>query len=245
MRLKESFLRWWTQRTPREQRLLKVAGAVMVFSLLYFLLSAEFRALAGARRELAAKRQELYVSRVEAAKLPREKDRLELARVQWETVKAAMSRSVETGITIADLERAAKNHGADLFSVEPGGPVERFYHGHLRAVPVKVKFQGQFPAVLAALKNCEKLANPGEIRSVKISAEEKEGAPPGTVTAETVLVLYSLNLPEWHQPVQGVPAGREDSFQPLVWPQENQKINPETETKPQGQLQLPPRAGGS
>ncbi|MGB9804844.1 MAG: hypothetical protein ACPLRU_03995 [Desulfofundulus sp.] len=242
MRLRESFQSWWIQRNPRGQRMLKLTGALITVSLFYFILSAEFQGLADARRELDAKRQELYVSRVEAAKLPREKERLELDRMQWKTVKAAMSRNVGTGITIADLERAAKNHGANLSSVEPGELVEKYYHGHLQAVPVRVKLQGQFPAVLAALKDYEKLANPGEIRFLKISSEEEEKGPPGTVTAETILVLYSLNMPEWYQPVQGAPPpGRPDAFQPLILPQEDRQTVSGTGVKQlsSGSLQAP------
>lgn len=100
--------------------------------------------------------------------------------------------------------------------------MEVFYRNHLRALTVKVKFSGTFPAVLAAVEKIECLANPGG-----------HGNPSGGKKI--------LNPPEAREMVPGE-SGKHDPLFPLVVPEEQvpeQPVGTAQPEKPAPQENLP------
>ncbi|MGB9887081.1 MAG: type 4a pilus biogenesis protein PilO [Moorellales bacterium] len=196
-------------------RLLKVAAAAAVLALAAWHGAGR---MIDAREELLSARQRYVEAQARAAALPGEDRRLAAAREAWAQAKKKLWRSAESGVMLKDLEDAAGQAGARLVRVEPGQPVEKFWRGHLRAVPVKLSLEGTYPQVLAAVAAVERLASPGEVRQFEIRAVE-EAEVPGTVRADIEAVFYSLNPPEVRAGVPGN-SGRYDPFLPLALPEE-------------------------
>ncbi|NHM28142.1 type II secretion system protein M [Desulfofundulus sp. TPOSR] len=232
--VKERLAAWWSARQDREKKLMVALATVLVVALSAALLWHGVKTASEARKDLSNARDNLRAARAEAASLPAEKERLEEVRFRWETAKTKLWRDAETGITLKDVEDAARSPGAQLLYFEPEKRVEAFYRNHLRALPVKVKLSGTFPAVLAAVEKIERLANPGEVRAVKIEAAEKEEVP-GSVEADITLVLYSLNPPETRERVPGE-SGKYDPFFPLVVPEEQVPEQPGGTAQPEGPI---------
>ena len=199
---------------PDPRQLAKLVVAVLAVAALLF--SGLVR-LADARAGLVAARSRYVSAQSEAASLPREERDLQRAKEAWDAEKQNLWRSAETGVAFKDVEEAVRGGGARLLSVEPGAPVTGPFRGHLRAVPVKVGMRGTYPQVLEAVARLERLANPGEVRQFRVSADPKSEVP-GEVDAEVELVLYSLNPPEAKERVPGK-SGRYDPFFPLVLPE--------------------------
>ncbi|OIQ07680.1 general secretion pathway, M protein [Moorella thermoacetica] len=218
MQIKEPFQKWWLERSPREQRLLKIAGVFLVVLAFYLIISVEINALARARGDFASIRGKLEQGRKMAGELSREKELLLETESKWESIKATMSRSTETGIIVAEMEKVAQKHGVRLSYLEPGQPVERIYRDHLRAVTYKITIQGDFTGLVKTLKDLEKLPNPAEIRSIKVTAAEKGDLSPGNVSADVLIFIYSLNLPEWQQTLDGKMLMNKNTFLPLIQP---------------------------
>lgn len=205
---------WWSARQDREKRLLSVLATVLVLTLFITLLWYSVKFALEAKKGLLNIQDNLRTAQTEATSLPVEKERLKEVQLHWETVKIKLWRNAETGITLKDVEDAACSSEAQLLYFEPEKSVESFYENHLRALPIKVKLSGIFPAVFAAVEKIERMANPGEVRTVKIEATEK-GEVPGIMEADITLVLYSLNPPEMCERVPG-DSGKYDPFFPLV-----------------------------
>lgn len=193
------------------------------------------KGLVDGRGKLIAAHRALADAEAAAARLPAEQKKLEQARKDWNVEKVHLWRSAESGVLLRDLEAAASSAGAKVVSVEPGERVEKFYRGHLRAVPVKISLRGTFPQVLATMTKIEDLASPGEARELKIFPAEGSDVP-GEVRAEAQFVFYSLNPPEEVEGLKGS-SGRYDPFFPLVLP-EAEKTAPQSsgsvEAVPQG-----------
>jgi Tfp pilus assembly protein PilO len=195
------------------RHLLKLAA---VASALALLLGFGVVRVLDARTALLAAHDRYVKAQAEAASVPKEERDLQRALQVWEEKKKFLWRSAETGVMLKDFEDAARAGGVQLLSVEPGKPVENFYRGHLRAVPVKASFRGTFPGVLAAVAAVERLASPGEVRQFQVKTVQQSEVP-GTVEAEVEAVFYSLNPPEVRGKVPGQ-SGRYDPFFPLVLP---------------------------
>lgn len=194
-------------------QLLKLAA---VASVLAALLGYGTLRMLDARAALLAARDAYVQAQAEAASVPKEEKNLQQALQKWDEKKKFLWRSAETGVMFKDFEDAAKSSGAQLLSVEPGKPVEKFYRGHLKAVPVKVSLRGTFPGVLAAVSAVERLASPGEVRQIQVKALPQNDVP-GVVEADAEAVFYSLDPPETRGKVPGE-SGRYDPFFPLVLP---------------------------
>ena len=167
---------------------------------------------AAARKERARAAREASAVKAEALRLPEEKELLAQAQKKWEAEKKKLWRDAAAGATAKDLEIAAKSYGAQVVFFNLGNPVEKVYKNHLRAVTVNTKVYGLFPAVLGALADMERLANPGELSSVKIKAGKN-----GDVTAEAQVTFYSLAPPEYREELPGG-GTRADPFLPLAEP---------------------------
>jgi len=187
-----------------------LAAAVVILFVLAFWQGTE--KAAAARKERARAAQDASAVKAEALRLPEEKELLAQAQKKWETEKKRLWRDAAAGATAKDLEEAAKSYGAQVVFFNLGNPVERVYKNHLRAVTVSAKVYGLFPAVLGALAEMERLANPGELNSVKIKAGKN-----GDVTAEAQVTFYSLTPPEYREELPGE-GTRADPFLPLAEP---------------------------
>jgi Tfp pilus assembly protein PilO len=232
--------------TRREERpagrLLKIAAAAAVLALAAWHGAGR---MIDAREELLSARQRYVEAQARAAALPGEERRLEAAREAWAQAKKKLWRSAETGVMLKDLEDAAGRAGARLVRVEPGQPIEKFWRGHLRAVPIKLSLEGTYPQVLAAVAAVERLASPGEVRQFEVRAA-KEADVPGTVRADIEAVFYSLNPPEVRARVPGS-SGRYDPFLPLVLPKEirEEPASPEASEPERGFTEERPAEEGS
>ncbi len=201
--------------TAELKQILKLATVALMVAILFF--SGVLR-LADARRELLDAHSKYASVQSEVASLPREEKMLEQAKRVWAEEKKNLWRSAETGVAFKDIENAVRESGARLLAVKPGNVVVGPFRNHLRAVPVKVKMRGTFPAVLNAVSHLERLVYPGEVRQFRITTNP-ESEVPGEVEAEADLVLYSLNPPEVKERAPGS-FGRYDPFFPLVVPAE-------------------------
>lgn len=196
--------------------------------------------LADARRGLLDAHSKYVSAQSEAVSLPREGKKLEQAKQMWAEEKKNLWRSAETGITFKDIEDAVKRGGARLLAVKPGNMMIGPFRNHLRAVPVKVRMRGTFPAVLSAVSFLEQLANPGEVRQFRITVDSKSEVP-GEVEAEVELALYSLNPPEMKGRVPGA-FGRYDPFFPLVMPKEQNVEGAESEAETEEEERFIPQS---
>lgn len=214
--VREKVSAWWSNRQDRERKLLSVLAAVLAGVLFIALLWHGVKVASEVKKDLLDMRNNLRAAQAEVASLSSEKTRLDKIKNKWSMEKIKLWRDAEGGITLKDIEDVACSSGAKLMYFEPEKRVEAFYNNHLRAVPVKVKFAGTFPAVLMAMEKIEYLANPGEIRAVKIEAVKgNERKVPGSVESDITLVLYSLNPPELWKKVFGT-SGRYDPFWSLI-----------------------------
>lgn len=186
------------------------AAALAVLFVLAFWQGVEKAAAAKGARARAA--QDASAVKAEALRLPEEKELLDQAQKKWEAEKKKLWRDAAAGATAKDLEGTAKSYGAKVVFFNLGSPAEKVYKNHLRAVTVSAKVYGLFPAVLGALADMERLANPGELSSVKIKAGKN-----GDVTAEAQVTFYSLTPPEYREEMPGEGA-RFDPFLPLAEP---------------------------
>jgi len=207
---------WVASRSEREKRLLAILGVLLVLAGTLAVAKPGFRSALSTYREKVSAEAGLRSTEAKASRLAEEKAALENTIRRWQAVSARLSKSVETGAVVADLERICGECSVKLVGVRPGGAINQIFRGHLRAVPVYVKLQGTFPAVLEVSKKIERMDNPAEVRAVKIASVkgQQHTTSVGDVTAEMLVVFYSLDPPGGEVYANG-PSGRYDPFWPL------------------------------
>lgn len=207
---------WVASRSEREKKLLAILGILLVLAGTLAVAKPGFRSALSTYKEKVSTVADLRSTEAKASRLAEEKSALESAVKRWQAVSARLSQSVEMGTVVVGLERICGECGVKLVGVKPGGAINQIFRGHLRAVPIYVKLQGTFPAVLEVLKKVEKMDNPAEVKAVKIASAQgqQHTTSVGDVTAEMLIVFYSLDPPGEEVYANG-PSGRYDPFWPL------------------------------
>ncbi|MCL6478535.1 MAG: type 4a pilus biogenesis protein PilO [Peptococcaceae bacterium] len=206
---------FWKMANDRV-KLLKGVGVLIFVVLTVYLAAPGVKAATQSRQNYIAMKTSYDLEKAKASNISARESELASVTAEFETLSKNLSRDISTGVAVAEIARFCGENGVELLSLQPGEQQEAVYKNHLRAVPVKMKISGPFPAILKTMKAIESSGNPSEFRDIKIDGVANEQAA-GNVTAELTTVLYSLNPPGTVEYVTA-PSGSYDPFWALKTP---------------------------
>ncbi|NLI11356.1 type 4a pilus biogenesis protein PilO [Pelotomaculum propionicicum] len=212
----------WNRLSTREKVLLTVLfGGGLIFCVVYFVLTPQYKAYAQVKNELMDNRAKLARAQATAASLKSENDRLNKVKEDYAARGKPFTSSMRDGSDVIFLGLISASEKVQITEIEPGEIIEKT---HSLELPLKIGVQGNYLSLIEFCKDIDKQVkkstNLAEIRSLNItsglsspSSKQSSGAKtstttpaatatvtvaaaPGTVKATIYIVMFSAKNPE-------------------------------------------------